>query len=117
MEIILIELILWAGLLFFFWALKDGLGSVESDIESTGASPDGGHMLNRQQSVRHSRPQRVDQPIGSFRGQPIYRFAVFDGRTYQFDHVWPAENGLRLGANERSVAPGIVYTACDEREH
>ena len=36
MNVMLIELLLWVCLLLFFWAMKDGLNNIESDIESLG---------------------------------------------------------------------------------
>lgn len=106
MNIVLIELILWTGLLFLFWALKDGLNKTESDIDMLG-------RRHGRASMRYWRPQQVAELIGSYRGEQIYRYAVIDGQTYQFDHVCPAETEMPIDANERCVAPGLVYRECE----
>ena len=116
MQVILIELILWAALLFFFWVLKDGLGNVESDIETVGLLRNGQPGRKRKQNFRFWRPQKLLEPIGSFRGEQIYRYAVFDGHTYRFDHVWPVDTPPALNADERCIEPGIVYQECGVRD-
>jgi hypothetical protein len=108
MEVMLLELVLWGGLLFFFWALKDGLSKVESDIESLG-------ILQNAQSqgrIRFYAPERVSEPIGSYGEAQIFRYAVFNGRLYQFDRVCPAGSGMTVDADERCIAPGLVYQEC-----
>lgn len=112
MDIVLIELVLWVGLVFFFWALKEGLGHVESDIESLGL------LQNPRQSMPHGarrqfdRPEQMEEPIGSYGDAHIYRYATICGQLYQFDRVCPPESAMTLGAEERWVEPGIVYRAC-----
>lgn len=112
MDLVLIELVLWIGLLFFFWALKEGLGNVESDIESLGLVTNArrGGRVNRNQQFYH--PEQVTEPIGTYRDAQIYRYAVIEGRTYQFDRVCPADSGMTLEPAERYVAPGLVYREC-----
>ncbi len=112
MPVILIELILWAALLFFFWVLKDGLGNVESDIEAAGLLRNGQRGHKGKQNIRFWRPQKLLEPIGSFRGEQIYRYAVFDDCTCRFDHIWPPDSLPALSANERCIEPGIVYRKC-----
>lgn len=113
MDLILIELICWVGLLFFFWALKDALGRVENDIESFSVFNNHAQQaMLAQQRIQHYRPQTVSEPIGSYRGEPIYRYVVIDGRSYEFDRVCPSENMAMLGEQERCVVPGLVYTEC-----
>ena len=112
MDLVLLELVCWAGLLFFFWALKEGLGHVESDIESMGLVPNGRHLLPANGPIPFDRPERVEELIGSYRDTQIFRFAVIHGRTYQFDRVSPPDLGMRLEADERCVAPGLVYQEC-----
>ena len=113
MDLVLLELVCWAGLLFLFWALKEGLGHVESDIESMGLVPDGRNMMAQSGPVRFDRPERVEELIGSYRDTEIYRYAVIHGRTYEFDRVCPPDSGMRLDADERCVAPGLVYQECN----
>lgn len=111
MDLVLIELVLWIGLLFFFWALKEGLGHVESDIESLGMLPNARHSFHRSNQTQFDRPERVAELIGSYRDAHIYRYAVIQGRVYQFDRVCPPESGMALDEEERCVAPGLVYQA------
>lgn len=111
MDLVLLEIICWGALLFFFWALKEGLGHVESDIESLGLASAGRQMHHAGQ-IRFHRPERVEEPIGTYRDAPIFRYAVFLGRTYQFDRVCPPEAALRVDPDERWVAPGLVYQEC-----
>ena len=113
MDLVLLELICWAGLLFFFWALKEGLSHVESDIESMGLVPNGRHMLPQGGAMRFDRPERVEELIGSYRDTQIFRYAVIHGLTYQFDRVCPPDSGMRLETDERCVAPGLVYQECN----
>ena len=112
MEIILIELLLWAGLIFFFWALRDGLNHVESELESLGS--DGGIMSNRAFIVSFDRAETVSEPIGRYRDAPIYRYAVIDGKNYQFAHILPGESLLTLPGEERCLAPGLVYARTEK---
>lgn len=112
MDLVLIELILWIGLLFFFWALKEGLSGVESDIESLGLA--NGRMHPRP-GTQYYRPERVEEPIGSYRDKPIYRYIVISGRTYQFDRVCPQGCSMTVDADERCIEPGLVYQECAPR--
>jgi len=115
MELVLLELVCWAGLLFFFWALKEGLSQVESDIESLGLVTNGRHATSGKGGLQFVRPERVEEPIGTWRDASIYRYAVIHGRTYQFDRICPPESGMKLDPDERCVAPGIVYQECSAR--
>lgn len=114
MDLILIELVLWAGLVFFFWALKDSLSHMESDLESLG-------LLNEHQvgatlkRLRYDRPEKVIEAIGSYKDAKIYRFAIIDGHNYQFDHIYPVESSMEIQKDERCLEPGLVYVACDEQ--
>lgn len=112
MDLVFLELICWAGLLFFFWALKDGLSHIETDIESMGLASNGRHPVSAGGAIRFDRPERVEEPIGTYRDTQIYRYAVIHGRTYQFDRVCPPDSGMQLDSDERCVAPGIVYQEC-----
>lgn len=113
MDLILLELIFWGGLLLFFLVLKDGLGQVETDIEKIG-------MLSKKQShlTLHQfvQPERTVEPIGQYGDTQIYRYVVIGGRTYQFDRILPAESLMPLDLEERVVAPGLVYQECKEED-
>ncbi|MEN3365612.1 MAG: hypothetical protein V7606_2886 [Burkholderiales bacterium] len=112
MDVLLIELLLWCGLLFLFWALKDGLGQVESEMESFGllGSPQVAGAAGR---ARYVHPEKLTEPIGSYKDAPIYRYATIDGRRYQFDRVTPAIASEVLNEEERCMEPGLVYVRCD----
>jgi hypothetical protein len=115
MELIVIELFLWAGLIFFFWALKDGLSSVEADIDDLA-------LLNSKQELPPARsapivrPEQVLDPIGRYQDAPIYQYAVIGGQYYRFDRVCPAGTGASTQEHERYVSPGLIYVPIAERD-
>ncbi|HYD95730.1 MAG TPA: hypothetical protein VEC01_10425 [Noviherbaspirillum sp.] len=115
MDLVLLEIVLWACLLFFFWALKEGLSQVESDIESLGLVTNTRNAMAEKGGLRFDQPERVEEPIGTWRDASIYRYAVIHGRTYQFDRICPPESGMKLDPDERCVAPGIVYQECSQQ--
>jgi hypothetical protein len=115
MDLMLIELVLWGGLLFFLWALKDGLGRVETDIESLGMMSNMGKPLQNTGPIRYYRPDDVDEQIGSYLGSTIYRYVVIDGRRYEFDRISAADSGASIASDERCVVPGLVYQECASR--
>lgn len=115
MDLLFIELLLWGGLIFFFWALKDGLGQVESDIESMGMFPGFGKTMYGWSKPHFVEPEQVREPIGSYQGATIHRYAVIDGATYQFDRVCLPENMGVLDFDECFIAPGLVYQKCMEQ--
>lgn len=112
MEIVLIEVLLWAGLIFFFWALRDGQKQAEVEEEKQNLS------LEEAITILPSfdRPDKLSEPIGRYRDAQIFRFAVIDGKSYQFQHILPWESFSFLVAGERCIAPGLVYAMCGERD-
>ena len=106
MDIVLIELVLWAGLIFFLWVLKDTLGKFESDIDRV-APPTRG--VARKPEAAH--PDQLYEAIGSYGGATIFRYAVIDGERYEFDYASSEGPGVRLGPDQRYIAPGLVYSA------
>lgn len=112
MDLVLIELLLWGGLVFFFWALKDGLGNVETDLESLGLLEKHRTLTRLSAGVPYVRPERLFEPIGSYQDAQIHRYAIINGRKCQFDRVAPAQSGMMLDADEYCVEPGIVYREC-----
>lgn len=112
MDFFVIELLLWAALIFFFWALKDNLGRVETDIENFG--------LLRMQGMAQDVPARgydkadkLLEPIGHYCDAPIFQYAVIGERCYRFDRVSPdGPSSAREG--ERCLAPGLIYVAVAE---
>ena len=108
MDLLLIELILWAGLFFLFWALKDGLGQVESDMNPVGVGncKPGRHFA-------YIAPEAMSERIGTYRDKPIFRYAVIEGRDYQYDRIRFAGDHSRLQENECCIEPGLIYTRYD----
>lgn len=114
MDIVLLELVLWAGLICFLWVMKDSLGKIESELEKSAAQK-AASQARRGDRDGEARPDRLSEPIGSLGGDTIYRFAVIDGKTYEFDHV-AIRKEARLAANERLLPPGLVYRQRGEDE-
>ena len=107
MDIVLIELVLWAGLIVFLWILKDTMSNLESEIDRATA-------INKAAALQEpsvAKPERLYEPIGSYGGTTIYRYAVIDGSRYEFDYASSAGPDLSLGADQRYIAPGLVYSA------
>lgn len=111
MDLVLLELILWVGLLFFFWALKEGLGRVEADIDALGVA-NARRAFAAAGSTGYYHPEQVAQQIGSYRDMPIFRYVMIQGRSYQFDRVCPPECRDGVDQDERCVEPGLVYQEC-----
>jgi hypothetical protein len=107
-EIILIELLLWAGLVFFFWALRDGLNHVEAELEARRGEQ--GSVSFTMSVVNFDRADEVREQIGRYRDAPIYRFAIISGKNYQFAHILPYASFGLLQPEDRCLAPGLVYT-------
>ncbi len=112
MEIILIELLLWAGLIFFFWALRDGLNQVEADLAAQSQAKPAADLGGL--PTCFDCPDQLSEPIGKYRDAQIYRIAVIDGRPYQFQHILPWGSFSSLVAGERCIAPGLVYAMCQD---
>lgn len=113
MDFVIIELLLWAGLIFFFWVLKDNLGRMESDIETIELF-NRDKIANSSRNVLYARPDKVIEPIGSYQDAQIYRYAIINGKNYQFDHVFPSGKPAPLQQGQRCLAPGLVYTECSD---
>ena len=114
MDILLIELVLWAGLLFLFWALKDGLERVETEIQSTDPAGAGFNIMAAASRPVFVRPTAVDELVGHYRDTPIYRYARVGSQQYQFDYVLPDLAALRLNEDQCVLEPGLVYVRCSE---
>jgi hypothetical protein len=105
MDVVLIELVLWAGLIFFLWVLKDTLSNMESELDHGTAQKAGaGRVLSL------ARAERLSEPIGSYDGVTIYRYAVIEGKTYEFDCVSVAGMDVQLPPHQRCLAPGLIYS-------
>ncbi|SNS77263.1 hypothetical protein SAMN06265795_106126 [Noviherbaspirillum humi] len=108
MDLLWIELILWAAMLVLLWAMKDGLGRIESEIQASG--PAGRNLRsNWAEAPAFVQATDLEEQIGILGDAPIYRYAVINGECYQFDHVLPARPSAVLRADQRCIAPGLVY--------
>jgi hypothetical protein len=110
MEIELLEIVLWAGLIFFFWALKENLGKVEADIEKIEAAKL--HAARNPPTPRFESPERLFDPIGHYCDATIYGFAVIAGRRFRFDSICPLGSAT-LSPDQACLPPGLLYVACD----
>jgi len=110
MDFVLLELILWAGLAFFLWALKDNLGRVESSIDAAASLKR--RSMTSERNGGFACPEHVREPIGFYQGCPIYRVVVIDGKSYQFDHILPGGTNGAAEADRCCLAPGLIYIAC-----
>jgi len=54
---------------------------------------------------------QVADVIGQFDGSEIYRYVVFKGIRYDFDHVIPRGLPRTVQSNELFMEPGVVYLA------
>jgi hypothetical protein len=111
MDAVVVELLLWAGLIFFLWVLKDTMGRLESEIER--ARGPRKRLAAQNHRLVRARVQSLSEPIGSYGGATIYRYAVIDGRTYRFEHVCPCSGEIRLEAHQRCLEPGLLYAECE----
>lgn len=109
MEMMMIELLLWVGLVFFFWTLRNRLNQIETEIESIGVFATNQNMAAV--GLRYDMPERVFDVIGSYMDAPIYRFAVFNGEQYQFDYIRPQALD-DLQPEHRCIRPGLLYRPC-----
>lgn len=110
MDIVLLELVLWAGLICFLWVMKDSLGKIESELERTAAQKAAGQDF-RGKDTPHA--DRLSDPIGRLGDATIYRFAIIDGQAYEFDYVASSKDAP-LATHQRWLPPGLVYTRRDD---
>jgi hypothetical protein len=100
---------MWACFGLLIWGLRDSLKQVENDIDEQDAVTQSHRIAKR---PRFCSPQNLIDPIGTYMDSQIYHFAIIEGRHYCFDHVCPADMLKPIGINERCIAPGLVYVAC-----
>jgi hypothetical protein len=124
MYTIILEIILWAGLLFFFWTLRDHLGRIEERLEETrmersrqrrpvpGEPEEAGKAATR--DSRFIEPEYLFEPLGTWEGHLIHRYAMIDGQTYEFDSILPPGLRFERPVNCRILQPGLVYVRCPE---
>lgn len=107
MDIVLIELVLWAGLIFFLWVLKDTLGNIESELDRATMQKAGAGASRRRGPAK---AERLYEPIGSYGGTTIFRYAVIDGETYEFEYASSVGPEGALAPHQRYIAPGLIYS-------
>ena len=107
MEIILIELVLWAGFAVLFWVLRDKLKQPNtgtgSNTEQTGFGVSG------HDAVHFDRADELTEPIGTYQDAPIYLHARIGERNYEFSHVCAPEMRGEAQPDQRYLSPGLVY--------
>lgn len=108
MELILIELMLWAGLAFFFWVMKNQLSQIETEIEKMGIPPSASLSISAE--PLYEIPERLFEEIGRYRDSPIHRLALIGGRFYRFDYICHDAKTSNLRPDQRCLKPGLVYT-------
>jgi len=109
METLIVELCLWALLIFFFWAFRQSIKHMKINIEALGllesgqlAKPTPAHRI-------YDQPDKVLEVIGRYQEAPIYRYAMIDGQLYRFDHIDPVGPAAPLENENRCLAPGLIY--------
>ena len=80
--------------------------ALESEIDRAAPSKAG---ASRKSGA--ARPERLYDPIGSYGGTTIFRYAVIDGETYEFDYASGGGPDISLRPNQRYVSPGLIYSA------
>ena len=110
MEIVLIELIFWAGLVFFFWMLRDDLNNQKIELETQKRNADW-RIANILLS-HFDRADTLSELIGRYLDKPIYRSAVINGTPYKFKHILPQGSFSIMNAEECCLEPGLVYGRC-----
>lgn len=110
MDAVMVELLLWAGLIFFLWVLKDTMGKLESEIERSRGVRKSAAACSR--PFVRTRVESFSEPIGSYGGTTIYRYVHIAGKTYCFEHVCPCVADLRLQPHQRCIEPGLLYSEC-----
>ncbi len=109
MDFLVIEMLLWVGFALLIWALRESLIRIEAECELRGPPP-AAAAVRRPAEV--SKPQRLIDPIGQYRGRAIHEYAIIDGRPYRFAHVCPWNQSGKLPGDQRWVSPGLVYVEC-----
>ncbi|HEX9178965.1 MAG TPA: hypothetical protein VF859_01105 [Burkholderiales bacterium] len=51
----------------------------------------------------------VAEVIGRYNGADIYRYVVFKGMRYEFDHIVPTHLPREVHERELFLEPGVVY--------
>jgi len=105
MGLLILELGWWALLFLFFWILRDTRGRLAAEPDPVVDNEPG----TRSFPGAFQEPSALRQPIGTYLGTTIHRYAEFEGQTYQYDRVCPLEASASVSAEELYLAPGLVY--------
>lgn len=117
MDIVLLEIILWAGLLFFFWSLRENLGKIEEIIDDP-ARQQAPEALDSKPACGYAKPDQLLEPVAAYLGHTIYRYALSGGRRYQFESILPlavssaAPRTVASVPRQLHLAPGLLYLEC-----
>jgi len=110
MGFVIFELLLWAGLIYLFWSMRDKLVQMETELQQA-------QIKNSRPGMPvFSRPDKLFEQIGTFLDQPIYRYAEIQGKRYQFDFAYADQTELVLQDWQRYIPPGLVYRECKSSE-
>ncbi len=116
MELLIIETLLWIGFGFLLWAMRDSLTRIEREVELCEGRWRAAHLPQLERTpTRFPLPQRLLDPIGQYRGQPIHDYAIIEGRRYRFAYVCAPPESLTTVCDHPGhqwVAPGLVYVEC-----
>jgi hypothetical protein len=52
-----------------------------------------------------------EQPIGRYKGRPVWARVRFKGLVYRFDHIIEGAKREYIGPGELFLEPGLVYVA------
>lgn len=107
MNVLLIELVLWSGLLAFIWALRERPGKVEADIETSNGARR--HPRVPKPKGKMAIPDQRRELIGRYQNHDIYRFIVVQGEAHGFDRVCPPSTKSTACVDELYVRPGLIY--------
>lgn len=109
------ELVCWAGLLFFFWTWKGRFGQVQPDSE-TQATPGCADEATRDKQADDIQILPNAEPIGRYRDMPIYGYVLIEGVLYRFNCVDVEASLKNPGRGKRCIPPGLIYEECRQSD-
>jgi len=109
-ELVVYALFVVFELLVLFWVTYFGIGKIKNpDPEGLTAESDLFLGPISPPTVRFDDPEHVSEPMGTYKGTQIYRYAVILGVKCQFDHIFLFDAPMTIKKGERCLAPGLVY--------
>lgn len=116
MNIVLLEILLWAGLLYFFWSLRENLGKIEEIIDDP-ARQQAAKLAKNQALDPYCKADQLVEPIAAYMGHTIHQYAFSGGRRYRFDCILSRDemlppHAVTSGVRSLILAPGLLYMEC-----